>query len=116
MNSLALYKERPSEWGEKDDAPVTNARLLAILDLSGSMSTMDAGEEGTRRRVDVLKDALDDLVASFPNQVAAMGFHVVKSDDAPQGWAQLILEENKPSGLKAIIEVPGETSQSHHSG
>ena len=30
--------------------------------------------------------------------------------------AEIILEENKPSGLKAIIEVPGETSQSHHSG
>ncbi len=33
-----------------------------------------------------------------------------------RGKALLILEENKPSGLKAIIEVPGETSQSHHSG
>ena len=29
--------------------------------------------------------------------------------------AQFILEENKPSGLKATIEVPGETRKRHHS-
>lgn len=74
MRALVLGGSRPSEWGEKD-APVVDARLLAILDLSGSMAQRDAGEEGTRRRVDVLKDALDELVETFPGQLVAIGFN-----------------------------------------
>lgn len=53
----------------------TLARLLAILDLSGSMASQDAGEFGNSRRVDVLEEALKKLVDTFPNQVAAIGFN-----------------------------------------
>lgn len=74
MKALVPRKEGLSEWGE-EDAPVVDARLLAVLDLSGSMGRKDAGEEGTRRRVDVLKDALDKLMESFPNQLAVVGFN-----------------------------------------
>ena len=73
MKALVLREERRSEWGEKAP-PVVDARLLAILDLSGSMAQKDAGE-GNQRRVDVLKDALGQLVESFPNQVVAIGFN-----------------------------------------
>lgn len=75
MRALVLgsKRSRPSEWGEPDE-PVVDARLLAILDLSGSMAMSDAGD-GNQRRVDVLKEALDGLVESFPNQIAAIGFN-----------------------------------------
>lgn len=65
----------PLEWGEEATAIQATARLLAILDLSGSMDRRDAGEEGSQRRVDVLREALDELVKTFPGQVAAVGFN-----------------------------------------
>lgn len=75
--TLTAYLPRPAplEWGEEVTAVQTTARLLAILDLSGSMDRRDAGEEGSQRRVDVLREALDGLVESFPDQVEVVGFN-----------------------------------------
>ena len=75
--ALTAYLPRlaPLEWGEEVTAIQTSARLLAILDLSGSMDRRDAGEEGSQRRVDVLREALDELVKGAPGQVVAVGFN-----------------------------------------
>jgi len=74
--ALARYRaQAPLEWGEEAAlVPRSTARLLAILDTSSSMDRRDAGEEGTQRRVDVLKEALDDLAETFPGQVEVIGF------------------------------------------
>ena len=76
--SLTRYHRgrAPLEWGEEEATAIqTSARLLAILDLSGSMDRRDAGEEGSQRRVDVLREAFDELVKTFLGQVAAVGFN-----------------------------------------
>ena len=76
-NALTRYRHgrAPLEWGEEGVAIQTTARLLAILDLSGSMDRRDAGEEGSQRRVEVLQEALDELGKTFPGQVVAVGFN-----------------------------------------
>jgi LytS/YehU family sensor histidine kinase len=85
----------------------------------GIESNIDGGEiiirvenEKDRIRVEVSDTGPGLHVNSDPG----VGIENIKDrlESLYAGQARLILEENEPSGLKAIIEVPDESGQGNH--
>jgi len=120
MGARLLFKLDVSDSvGDLPFPPMLIQPLVENAIKHGIESNIDGGEiiirvENEKDRIRV--EVSDTGVGLQANSDPGMGIENIKDrlESLYAGQGRLILEENEPSGLKAIIEVPSESGQGNH--